>query len=421
MVDLLNIQNRTIFCRDNLEILEGINSNSIDLIYLDPPFNKNKVFTAPIGSSAEGASFSDIFREEDIKDEWLQTIKEDNYNVFNFLQGVKNIEGNSYNFCYLAYMAIRLMECHRILKNTGSLYLHCDPTMSHYLKLLLDYVFGEKQFRNEIIWHYYNIANTAKKHFGRKHDIILFYTKSNSTTFNWDEMREAYAENSNWVKNSKSYGDTRYTANEQGKLMHDVWRIPTINNMSKERTGYPTQKPLILLERIITASSNEGDVVLDPFCGCATTCVAAEKLNRKWVGIDVSVKAYELVKIRMEKEVVSDLFEIKDLIFSTEPPKRKNDGDKAIVKKYVYIISNKQYPNKYKVGIASNIKNRLGAYQTADPERNYKLEYEVETAQYRELEKHIHHKFENQFEWVWTKNITDIITEMEIFLANGKN
>ena len=134
------LKNRTIFCRDNIEILEGINSNSIDLIYLDPPFNKNKIFTAPIGSSAEGASFKDIFREEDLKEEWIQTIKEDNEELFSLLHGIKNM-GNRYNFCYLCYMAIRLVDLRRILKSTGSLYLHCDSTMSHYLKIVLDCIF----------------------------------------------------------------------------------------------------------------------------------------------------------------------------------------------------------------------------------------------------------------------------------------
>ncbi len=142
-----NIANRTIFCKDNIDILQGIDSESIDLIYLDPPFNKKKTFTAPIGSSAEGAAFKDIFKQEDVKSEWLQTIQEDKDNIFNLLEAVKNIEGKtSYNFCYLAYMAIRLIECHRVLKETGSLYLHCDSTMSHYLKLLLDCIFGEKEF-----------------------------------------------------------------------------------------------------------------------------------------------------------------------------------------------------------------------------------------------------------------------------------
>ena len=128
-----NVKNRTIFCRDNLDVLKGINSECIDLIYLDPPFNKNKKFTAPIGSSAEGAEFSDIFREEDVKDEWLVTIEEDEPELYTYLNGIRGV-GKPYNFAFLAYMAIRLIECRRILKKEGSIYLHCDPTMSHYLE-----------------------------------------------------------------------------------------------------------------------------------------------------------------------------------------------------------------------------------------------------------------------------------------------
>ncbi len=132
-----NIKNRTVFCDDNLDIMRGINSECIDLIYLDPPFNKNKKFTAPIGSSAEEASFKDVFREEDLKDEWVQTIREDQPDLYHYLNGIKGI-GKPYNFAYLAYMAIRLIECRRLLKQTGSIYLHCDPTMSHYLKTTMD-------------------------------------------------------------------------------------------------------------------------------------------------------------------------------------------------------------------------------------------------------------------------------------------
>ena len=187
-----NIQNRTIFCHDNLEILQGINSSCVDLIYLDPPFNKNKKFSAPVGSSAEGADFTDVFREKDVKDEWLQSIKEDYDGLYQFLDGVKNLSNivseqkNNhylYNYCYLAYMAIRLIECHRILKDTGSIYLHCDPTMSHYLKILLDVIFGEKNFRNEIVWGYRTGGN-SKWQFSKKHDIIFFYSKSNNKIFN---------------------------------------------------------------------------------------------------------------------------------------------------------------------------------------------------------------------------------------------
>ena len=140
-----NVENRTIFCDDNLDVLQGINSECIDLIYLDPPFNKNKKFTAPIGTSAEGAEFSDIFRQEDVKDEWLTTLKQDQPELDHYLNGIRGV-GRPYNFAYLAYMAIRLIECKRVLKQSGSIYLHCDPTMSHYLKTTMDCIFGEDKF-----------------------------------------------------------------------------------------------------------------------------------------------------------------------------------------------------------------------------------------------------------------------------------
>ena len=199
------IKNRTtIFCKDNLIIMRGINSNSIDLIYLDPPFNTNKVFTAPIGSSAEGASFKDIFQKEDVKEVWLLDLKEDKKRLYDFLIAVKNL-GNDYNFCYLCYMAIRLMEMQRILKNTGSLYLHCDPTMSHYLKLLLDIIFKEENFRNEIIWCYSG-GGRSKRDFANKHDIILRYSKSNDYIFNADAVRIDYNLDASKYKSEKSWG-----------------------------------------------------------------------------------------------------------------------------------------------------------------------------------------------------------------------
>ena len=417
------INNRTLFCKDNLDVLQNIDSHTIDLIYLDPPFNKKKVFTAPIGSSAEGASFKDYFREEDVKDEWLQTIKEDQIELYNFLNGVKNISSNKqylYNYCYLAYMAIRLLEMHRILKDTGSLYFHCDPTMSHYIKLLMDIIFGEKNFRNEIVWHYYNGATSSNKFFGRKHDLIIFYVKNEKTLFK-NIVREPYEKTSGWVKYNSSDPIKYGKPNPEGKRIHDVWKIPSINNMSKERTGYPTQKPLALLNRIIKASSNKGDLVLDPFCGCATTCIAAEQLNRQWIGIDVSVRAYELVKDRLKKEIKGEqengqrdlLNYAKEVYFTTNPPKRTDiqDGDN-LLRKYVYIISNPKYKGEYKVGIAKDWKARLNTYQTSDPDRNYKLEYKKYTTLFRPIEKHIHAKFENKHEWVRGK-LNDIIQEIE--------
>ena len=410
----VNIKNRTIFCRDNLDILQNVNSGTIGLIYLDPPFNKKKIFTAPIGSSAEGASFSDIFRQEDVKEEWLQEIKEDYYAVHDLLNAVRTIEGRqSYNFCYLAYMAIRLIECYRILQNMGSLYLHCDPTMSHYLKILLDSIFGEKHFRNEIVWAYSGPSSGKITHYPKKHDIILYYTKGNAI-FNKDAVRIPYrALNTDKGKLSKIWGNkgvlqdkkTRQKYLLRGKIPFDWWDdIPSGGHISpKERLGYPTQKPLSLLERIISASSNIGDMVLDPFCGCATTCVAAEKLNREWVGIDVSQKAYELVQKRMKKEVEweGSIFAEDLVAFSTTPPARTDGGQKSQgQQKYVYVISNKQYGGEWKIGIASDTKKRLASYQTSDPNRGYVLEYELLTPHFREIEAFIHSKYESRHEWV---------------------
>ena len=305
-----NIENRTIFCKDNLDVMRGINSSCIDLIYLDPPFNKKKVFTAPIGSQAEGAVFSDIFKQADIKDEWLFLIEHKYNDIYKLIQAVKEISRSEYNWCYLTYMAVRLIECNRVLKDTGSLYLHCDPSMSHYLKLLLDCVFDEKNFRNEIIWCYTGPANT-RKWFQRKHDIILFYAKSNLQVFNTKSVRIPYksigiGKGGDSDKIFKSGDNPQRVAEllKLGKIPTDWWADDFLSNISawkKERTGYPTQKPLKLLERIIKASSNKGDFVLDPFCGCATTCVAAELLERNWVGIDVSPRAYELVQDRLNK------------------------------------------------------------------------------------------------------------------------
>ena len=421
-----NIQNRTVFCRDNLEILEGINSNCIDLIYLDPPFNKKKVFTAPIGSHAEGAGFSDIFRQEDIKEEWLQTIKEDQESLNIFLESVKAIEGRtSYNFCYLSYMAVRLMECHRILKEAGSLYLHCDPTMSHYLKILLDIVFGSQGFRNEIVWCYSTPTTPYIKQFPRNTDIIYWYSKSDKDwIFNKDSIRVSYKGRfphggNQWKKDGETLKDWRKKQSEKGKIPFNWWNDVYKVNI-KERTGYPTQKPLALLKRIIQASCPEGGVVLDPFCGCATTCVAAEKLERQWIGIDTSVKAYELVIKRLTEEVSNpeDFLKYeKEINFSTGIPERTDgEGEEGgRLRKWIYVISNQRFLGEYKVGIAKDWKARLNSYQTSDPDRGFKMEYYELTDRFREVEEHIHKRFKNKHEWV-IGELKPIIEEIKKFL-----
>jgi len=288
------IKNRTIFTRDNLEVMRGMDGDTVDLIYLDPPFNKKKQFQAPIGSEAAGATFKDWWVMDDIKEEWVLELRLHHPHIADFIK-VAGRMGAPSNTPYLLYMAPRLLEMRRVLKPSGSIYLHCDPTMSHYLKILMDRIFGyaDVNFRNEIIWHYYNGASSAQDKFARKHDVILFYAKDKGNYFNNIDTREPYVPDSNYVKNPESYkGGGK--PNPHGKRRHDVWRLPSINNMAKERTGYPTQKPLRLLEQIIRASSNEDGLVLDPFCGCATTCVAAEILNRRWIGIDVAERSLSL-------------------------------------------------------------------------------------------------------------------------------
>jgi site-specific DNA-methyltransferase (adenine-specific) len=216
---------------------------------------------------------------------------------------------------YLTYIAQRIIEMHRILKDTGSFYLHCDQTAGHYLKILLDFIFGKNNFRNEIIWRY-SSGGASKKFYSKNHDNIYFYTKSNKYTFNSNDIKVERTEKS--LERSKNPKGARYDKKNILKLPEDVFDIQYLNPMAKERVGYPTQKPLKLLERIIQASSKEGDIVMDPFCGCATTCVAAQQLGRKWIGIDIEKQAVNLLVERLSDD--SGLFT--DFKSTTLIPKR---------------------------------------------------------------------------------------------------
>ena len=211
---------------------------------------------------------------------------------------------------YLYYMMIRLEACKKVLKQTGSIYLHCDYRASHYLKMVMDEIFGVDNFMNEIVWSYH-AGTVPKRGLGRKHDIMLFYAK-NCKLLSWNTFRlpipehlhKDYThvdENGRRFRYGGSYDNTIYYL-DNGRAATDVWTdINIINKMAKERTGYPTQKPVALLERVINASSNEGDVVLDPFCGCGTTILAAQKLNRRWIGIDINRTAYDTTKSREQQ------------------------------------------------------------------------------------------------------------------------
>jgi len=247
-----------------------------DLVYMDPPFFSNKKYEVIWGDGAEIRSFNDSHWYEDGK------------------------RRNSIN-AYLAFMRDRVEACYDVLKPTGSFYLHCDWHASHYLKKMCDEIFGYNNFRNEIIWYYKHMSN-VKKDFARKHDTILRYTKSNEFVFNLNDVRQPYDDQT--IKRYKTpvVFPKGYEAkiNSLGKIPDDVWIIPPIRNVSKERIGYPTQKPEAVLERIIKASSNPGDIVLDPFCGCGTTAIVSRKLKRHFIGIDVSYTACKVMQNRFK-------------------------------------------------------------------------------------------------------------------------
>ena len=335
MVGRPNWKNRTLFHGDNLKFLRGMNSASVDLIATDPPFNKGRDFHATPDSLAAGAKFQDRWSwERDVHQGWVDQITDDFPHVMNVIQGSRSSYGDDMG-AFLCFMAVRLLEMSRVLKPTGSIYLHCDPTASHYLKELMDAVFGRKQFRNEIVWCY-QTGGASKRWFSKKHDLLLFYTKSSDYRFNADQVRVRRSEKS--LKRAQNPKGARISAADTTKLATDVWAdIPAMNPMAVERIGYPTQKPLALYEQIIRASSNEGDMVLDPFAGCATTCVAAERLERRWVGIDIWDRAHEVVLDRLRKEGLTadgdsgGMLAFGEVYYETEPSPRTDEGNEAVV------------------------------------------------------------------------------------------
>jgi len=282
------------------------------------------MYSAPVGSKAAGASFKDMWTWKDVDEYYLDTLADHFPALATYIASVGAVHSKPM-MAYLTYMAQRIIEMHRILKETGSIYLHCDPTASHYLKSLLDNIFDKNNFRNEIIWSYHRWTSVSTA-FQRTHDTILFYAK-NKNKIEFNVQTEPYS------KQSK-HKAKRYTKIKDGKLiqhytdddvreksMRDVWDISILNSMSKERTGYPTQKPLALLYRIIKASSKEDDIVLDPFCGCATTCVAAQQLGRKWIGIDIEKQSVGILVERLT-DAQGRLF--KDFVATDKIPKRSD-------------------------------------------------------------------------------------------------
>ena len=283
--------------------MRGMNSASVDLIYLDPPFNSKKDYAAPIGSKAAGAVFKDSWTWNDVDRVWLAMLRDRNP-ALHVAVDTARLAHSPGMAAYISMMAQRLEEMKRILKPDGSIYLHCDPIASHYLKILMDIIFDAHNARNEIVWRIGWVSGfkTQKRGWIRNHDTLLYYcSPAAAKKFNKEYL--PYPKGYVRRDGKKPTG--------KGFPIEDTWNCSTgdvldsimIKSFSTEKTGYPTQKPLALLRRIIAASSDEGDVVLDPFCGCATTCVAAEELDRQWVGIDISHKAAELVRMRLQQAV----------------------------------------------------------------------------------------------------------------------
>ena len=349
-----------LFYGDNLDVLRNhIEDESVDLVYLDPPFNSNAnynvLFKSPDGKQSQSQieAFEDTWHWTDAAEAAFDDVMRSGHSdAAEMLRAMRSMLKENDMMAYLAMMAVRLIELHRVLKPTGSLYLHCDPTASHYLKILLDAVFGATSYRNEIIWKR-SAAHSDGKRYGRNTDTILFYSRGKD--WSWNQTYTAYdseyvarfrfsdPDGRKWMddnitakglsgggydyeyKGARSlwrYPEEslkqldaqgrlhftrsggirlkRYLDEAKGYPAQALWTdIPPINSQAAERLGYPTQKPVALLERILKASSNEGDVVLDPFCGCGTTIHAAEKLNRQWIGIDVTHLAIGLIRDRL--------------------------------------------------------------------------------------------------------------------------
>jgi len=357
------MQNNILYYGDNLDVLRKyVLNESVDLIYLDPPFNSkadyNILFKEPTGeeSAAQIQAFSDFWHwDKNVEKTYLELQEDPKFT--DTIQSLHRLLGRNDMMAYLVMMTIRLRELHRVLKPTGSIYLHCDPTASHYLKIIMDLIFGAKNFRNEIIWQRFTFHADAQR-YGRVHDILLFYTKTDEYYWKtqYGEHKEAYKKShfTHTDPNGRVYrldnaiakgqGPPRYF---NGKLLeppvgthwrwsqenidclikqgvivftktgrpavkryldtakpaiHSIWTdIPPINSMSKERVGFQTQKPIKLLERIVESSCPEDGLVLDPFCGCGTTILATQKLHRKWIGIDITHLAISIIKSRLKE------------------------------------------------------------------------------------------------------------------------
>lgn len=409
-----------LFYGDNLEVLGRFPSECIDLVYLDPPFNSARNYNVIFSRRGEAAADTGA-QIQAFEDTWTWTQATERefteyttgglpVQVADALTAFRTLLGENDALAYLVNMAPRLVELHRVLKSTGSLYLHCDPTMSHYLKVLLDAIFGARVYRNNVTWVRTTTHNDAKR-WSPNSDVILYYGKGERVTWNpvhlphdqayvdgkyrysapdgrrytldnmtspnprpnltyewkghqppangWrysvETMTELDAAGLIWYPDSKSKRPRlkRYLDEQKGVVAGDVWTdIPPINSRAAERLGYPTQKPIALLERIIAASTNEGDLVLDPFCGCGTTVDAAQKLGRRWVGIDITYIAIDLIEKRLRHtygEGIREVYDVRGIPADTAAAQALFDRNPFDFERWAVSLVNGQ-PNEKQVG-----------------------------------------------------------------------
>ncbi len=287
---------------DNLDFFNQLaltgSSIKFDLVYLDPPFYTQRVFkTQSARLTPSEIGFSDVWHDTDLSSEQIALTQIAPRLTSLFISWNDNIIPKS-AITYLTHLAIRIAHCHERISDRGNLFLHCDPTMSHYLKVICDYLFGYGHFRNEIVWRY-STGGAGKRVLAKKHDIIFWYSKSKTgSIFHPERIPEPRAEKA--LLRAQNPKGARIDPDNTTKLPSDVWEIPALNPMAIERSGYPTQKPEALLERIILGWSEPESIILDPCCGSGTTCIVARKLGRNWIGIDSSPVAIEVASLRLK-------------------------------------------------------------------------------------------------------------------------
>jgi len=350
-----------LFYGDNLDVLRRhIKDESVDLCYIDPPFNSKRNYNQiynNIGKEdqAQAQAFIDTWTWDDYANQGLAEILENYQGKFtsqsiDLIAGLTKVLSKGSLLAYLIHITLRVVEIHRVLKPTGSFYLHCDPTASHYLKLILDTIFCSQggDFRNEIIWCYRG-GGSPKKDFGRRHDVILRYSKTNEYEFNSNAIRIPYQAEGIGRKDDAMWGKHKgtnkvYKPHPLGKIPEDWWLMNILNANDPERLGYPTQKPEELLERIIKVSSNEGDVVLDAYCGCGTTVAVSQRLNRQWIGIDITYQSISLILKRLEDSFGKGVLEElklngipKDMEAAVPLPNKKDDRTRKEFEKWAVL------------------------------------------------------------------------------------